>query len=362
MSANFFNSSYLKAQEQFLADAKASGARLESIPIGGPELKGPQGEPLSIDVAIWGPKVGPTLILSSGLHGIEGYCGSGIQLAAMQHQFPEDLRRVFIHAINPYGMAHLRRVNENNVDLNRNFIFDPAGFEGCSDGYHKLNTLLNPPRPFQGTEPLMFIKTLWTIVKHGMPALKQAVASGQYAYPQGLFFGGHELEEGPTKLIQKLDDWLTGCGPMVHIDFHTGLGEFGDYALLLEATADSKLYREMHAAFGEKIQPWQAGEGVAYSISGGFPAAMQAQFKEQTRVLTCEFGTYPPRKVIEAMTAENRAHFFGGRVGQAKEAFKEIFYPQSEAWQNQIVSKGLFVVDQALSFLKDRARETQELR
>ena len=152
------------------------------------------------------------------------------------------------------------------------------------------------------------------------------------------------------------------CLRMVHIDFHTGLGEFGDYALLLEASEDSELYREMHTAFGEKIQPWKAGEGVAYSITGGFPAAMQERFAEQARVLTCEFGTYPPRKVIEAMTGENRAHFYGGQVDKAKEAFKEIFYPQSETWQNEVLSKGLFVVDQALSYLKDTMRDTQELR
>jgi hypothetical protein len=29
---------------------------------------------------------------------------------------------VFIHAVNPYGMSFWRRWNENNVDLNRNFL------------------------------------------------------------------------------------------------------------------------------------------------------------------------------------------------------------------------------------------------
>ena len=27
----------------------------------------------------------------------------------------------FLHALNPYGFSHLRRTNEDNVDLNRNF-------------------------------------------------------------------------------------------------------------------------------------------------------------------------------------------------------------------------------------------------
>ena len=32
-----------------------------------------------------------------------------------------DVALVFIHAVNPYGFSQLRRVNEDNVDLNRNF-------------------------------------------------------------------------------------------------------------------------------------------------------------------------------------------------------------------------------------------------
>ena len=32
------------------------------------------------------------------------------------------LRQVFVHALNPYGFAWDRRVTEDNVDLNRNFV------------------------------------------------------------------------------------------------------------------------------------------------------------------------------------------------------------------------------------------------
>ena len=34
---------------------------------------------------------------------------------------PPRSARYFIHALNPFGFAWLRRVNEDNVDLNRNF-------------------------------------------------------------------------------------------------------------------------------------------------------------------------------------------------------------------------------------------------
>ena len=32
-----------------------------------------------------------------------------------------------IHALNPFGFAHLRRANEDNVDLNRNFVDHEGG-------------------------------------------------------------------------------------------------------------------------------------------------------------------------------------------------------------------------------------------
>lgn len=351
MATQYFSQHYDEARHRFKERVTKTGGRLKSIPIGAGALTGPAHEPLSIDVGFWGPESGPTLLISSGLHGIEGYCGSGIQLAAMEKQYPAELKRIFIHALNPYGMAHLRRVNENNVDLNRNFIFQPQGFDGCSEGYHKLNRLLNPEKPFKGVELLSIIKTIFTIVKHGIPALKQAIASGQYAYPQGLFFGGAQLEEGPKKIMAALEEWLQPSKNILHVDFHTGLGEFGDYALLLEAPKTSPLYQEMNQAFGAKVQPWAAGEGVAYGISGGFPTAMQDRFGANIRVLTCEYGTYNPRKVIEAMTAENRAHFFGGKTEDAKKQFKEIFYPQNPQWREKVLAGGLRVIDQALDFL-----------
>ena len=351
MTSQFFSETYLEAKNRFIQKVADTGGRLQSIPVGEGQLAGPSQEPLTIDVGFWGPDQGPTLLLSSGLHGVEGYCGSAIQLAAMDQTFPDALRRIFVHAINPYGMAHIRRVNENNVDLNRNFIFEPDGFQGCSDGYHRLNHLLNPARPFKGKEFMSVIKTIWAIIRHGMPALKQAVAAGQYAYPKGLFFGGHQLEESATKMMAALQEWLIGDAPILHVDFHTGLGPFGDYALLLDALKDSALYEEVYEAFGTKVQPWDADEGVAYGISGGFPTAMQNTFGGRIRVLTCEYGTYDPRQVVEAMTAENRAHFYGGNVESAKTQFKEIFYPQSDQWRSRVLEGGLHVIDQALAFL-----------
>jgi hypothetical protein len=53
-----------------------------------------------------------------------------VQYAALKHLAATGLYKtraklptiVFVHALNPFGFKHHRRVNEDNVDLNRNFL------------------------------------------------------------------------------------------------------------------------------------------------------------------------------------------------------------------------------------------------
>ena len=54
-----------------------------------------------------------------------------------------DTALVLVHANNPHGFAHQRRVNEDNIDLNRNFIdFDAKTPE--SPEYAELHPALVP--------------------------------------------------------------------------------------------------------------------------------------------------------------------------------------------------------------------------
>ncbi|KAL9182926.1 hypothetical protein ACHAXT_004205 [Thalassiosira profunda] len=101
------------------------------------------------------------IIHSSGTHGVEGYLGSAVQLRFLHelflenqnlHRSPDNSGRVrkilLIHSVNPYGMRHHRRTNENNVDLNRNVLDDETWSEvlkrdpnyvGAVDGDWTLN-------------------------------------------------------------------------------------------------------------------------------------------------------------------------------------------------------------------------------
>src|SRR6266567_3145741 len=118
----FFCTDYFGARNRFRELVRTVGGRLETISI---DAKGPKGEDLSIDIAWFGVATPRRVLLhSSGLHGVEGFAGSAIQLQLLNDlpAIPEDAALIVVHVLNPYGMAWLRRFNENNVDLNRNFL------------------------------------------------------------------------------------------------------------------------------------------------------------------------------------------------------------------------------------------------
>ena len=118
----YFSHDYREARNRFVAAARQAGADLSHL-----ELQARQtGRGLCTDIAWLGSKSPRRALLTvSGVHGVEGFAGSAVQLAAL-HNLPalqDDTALVMIHVLNPYGMANLRRFNDNNVDLNRNFKF-----------------------------------------------------------------------------------------------------------------------------------------------------------------------------------------------------------------------------------------------
>ena len=339
---------YFTARKAFRDLAQAQGGKLHSWEIIPPEAGETEG--LTIDAAVFG-KGDQTLILSSGLHGVEGFAGSAIQLQMLQSELPTGLQIVMLHVLNPYGMAKLRRVNENNVDLNRNFLPSTQSYEGSSTEYQRLNTLLNPSHP-SGATDFMLIRTVLQIIRFGYNALKTAIVGGQYDFPKGLFFGGNQLERGPEIVLGKLGSLVGEAKQIVHIDFHTGLGKSGTYALLVDAEAGSAEHLRLHEGFGDRVQPWSADHGVAYKIRGGLPAAMKRMFGKRVDVITCEFGTIAGLNVLKALRSENQSHHWGGTVDADKKRLLSAFRPSSRSWENDILRGGATVISQAIRQLQ----------
>ena len=119
---SYFSASYQEAREKFLQACKARSLSVDSRL--NPNAKGTNDEDLYSDIVqIGSPDAGKVLLLLSGTHGVEGYCGSGAQIELLSEGYFDDLHDdlcvIMIHAMNPYGFSHDRRVTEDNVDLNR---------------------------------------------------------------------------------------------------------------------------------------------------------------------------------------------------------------------------------------------------
>src|ERR1051326_4191728 len=116
-----FPEDYVSARGRFRAAVEAAGGERLTLPIAANDSRG--GE-LTIDVGWFGARrPDRAFIHSCGVHGVEAFAGSAIQCAWLSANRPSPAAGdavVFVHAVNPFGMAWLRRVNAHNVDLNRN--------------------------------------------------------------------------------------------------------------------------------------------------------------------------------------------------------------------------------------------------
>lgn len=347
-----FSSNYAAARRRFRRAASRLGWQLEAYPIGGAES---DGEELTIDVGC--SSAGDperVLVVSSGVHGVEGFFGSAVQVALLEQwssATPPPIKCVFLHGLNPFGFANIRRFDENNVDPNRNFLLPGERFEGAPEGYARLDAFLNPRQPPSRWEPFT-LKALWLIAKHGMPALRQAVAGGQYSYPRGLFFGG----AGPSRMQQLLREhlprWLAGSKCVVHLDFHTGLGPHGTCKLLIDYTLNERQRGWLTDWFGADSFEASDSSGIAYDARGGFGRWCVCGGLAPDYLFACaEFGTYGPVKVLAGLRAENQAHHWGTPEGastaRAKARLKGLFSPDSDAWQSQVIERSMELIGRA---------------
>jgi Protein of unknown function (DUF2817) len=386
---SYFSPDFCTARDRFIALATGRGFRLASYAIDARDARGPDGEKLTIDVALLGsPKPTRVVIVSSGLHGVEGFFGSATQLAWLDTHGatwspPADGAFILVHAINPFGFAWRRRWNESNVDLNRNFLDDrrfltsDPFYRESRQVYESLNAFLNPASPPSRCEPYA-LKAVCLILSQGILAraklpvqkkssffafrkifslglgeLQKTLPVGQYEHEKGLFYGGSEAEQSTRVLQQQLPVWVGKARMILHVDFHTGLGTYGNYKLFIADEPGTERCEWVTTRFGTaQVEPWNGK--TAYPARGSMAGYFKKRFADRNyHCLTAEFGTYKPMRVLGALRTENRAHFHG-KCGQpayekAKQQVMEAFCPAAPAWRQQATDKGLKIIDQVVS-------------
>lgn len=412
-----FSESYPEAREKFRSATAAASAAASAAAAAGDELDIEShvlevAPAFTMDVAVVRGK-GPGLVVhTSGLHGVEGYAGSAVQVAYLHRLAEERAERaaagaaaasptvVLFHAVNPHGMAHFRRCNENNVDLNRNALrtdeWDDVLLRRDPNlaGYDDFDLdLFNPPRPPTAADAYWtyFLRAAWAVARHGFVAMKRAIVSGQYHRPGGISFGGRELQPSHRLLRDFLIDGgfaTPGVGPITWIDVHTGLGPPGVDTLLAHGTRpDEEGNGEAEGGHEGRADRWFPdaprqvqyffgqdsgggdGESDGYAtggpddVSAGYDLTMgilngyyAALFEERAGpasrplVVAQEFGTVPAVLVARALILENMAHHHSPPAERAYWATfsRDAFYVRTDEWRESVLRRGLTVLEQAI--------------
>ncbi len=356
-----FSRDYAQARRKFLAAAADAGLRVEGKPH---PLPGLQGEPLAMDVARDGhPNASKLLILSSACHGVEGFCGSGVQVAALRdaqwraHAAERGVAVLYIHALNPYGFSHVRRTTHEGVDLNRNF-HDFGQPLPVNAEYRELHPLLVPrewPPTQQNAQALAAY-----IERHGEKAYQAAISRGQYEFADGLFYGGNAPSWSNLALRATLSVHGRRAARIGWIDIHTGLGPNGVGERLYAGRDD--------AAATARARQWWGGEGrtpVTSIYDGSSSSAFLTGLMWTSIYEECpqaeytgmalEYGTVPVLQCFQALRGAQWLAAHPDAPADVAEVIRrdmrEAFYTDSDAWREQILAQAREALFQAVDGL-----------
>lgn len=175
---------------------------------------------------------------------------------------------------------------------------------------------------------------------------------GQYDFPKGLFFGGNAPSQTQKILTTHLRTWLGAAQQVIHLDLHSGLGKWGTYRLFAELTQASPSYQWLSEHFVDRDSPLESRiltigpDDLVYQPRGTFGRRCQTEFIDRRYdFLLAEFGTYPMLRVLKALRAENRAHWWGKVSDKsyhlAKQELLEVFVPSSLQWRKIAIERGM---------------------
>lgn len=352
-----FSKSYAEARQKFLKAAQAASLTVDSNIH---PLKGRDGEELAMDVVLDGaPNAKQLLIISSACHGVEGYCGSGVQIHALQNTAWRDACKasgvavLYIHALNPHGFSHVRRVTHENVDINRNF--------------QDFSKPLPENAPYKEVQPLL-LPEVWPpdnanlaavqkyIAERGMDALQAAVSKGQHDFPEGLFYGGKAPTWSNLTVRQVLQKYGQKCQKLAWIDLHTGLGPNGVGERIFACADDAAAYARAKAWWGLGITSIYDGSSTSAFLTGlMWMSAYQECPQAEYTGIAMEYGTQPQLQVMNALRGDHWLHLHPEAPETLRQKIKQdlmdAFYTDTDTWRTQIVDQAMDAMHQAVTGL-----------
>ncbi len=298
------------------------------------------------------------VVLTAGLHGIEGHVG-GLVLDLFLREFaprldPATTGLYLLPAINAWGMAHGRRVNAANVDLNRNFVDLAPGqpFPRVDNpAYDALHAFLNPTGPVRAVDRWLFWPRGLLALRRagGVAALRSASLQGQSAYPRGIFFTGQHLQP-ETRAVQAWWDTLLQQYPRIlHLEMHTGYGPAGVLSLIFPA-AEPRRDAEWETLLDYR-PVIRVASAAAYRIQGDLGGDLlrrAARHGREVVTAALEFGTLghstaAQLRSLRALVLENQMSHHGAAsdavAAWVRAEFQALFAPTDPAWRTRALEQ-----------------------
>ena len=310
------------------------------------------------------------IVLTTGVHGMEGYIGSTMLDVFFEEIYP-DLDRettgiLVVANVNPYGMKYYRRYNENNVDLNRNFIIDWDNFDLSSNKeYPKVKDFLQPEGKIGNAlwhEVGFYLSLGKEALTVGADTVSDALLTGQYEYPEGVYYGGN----GDEKSTEYLKGVFAGCldgeyENIVHIDIHSGYGPRYNM-VIFNSVYDTMTEKETAEAFGYDHIIAHDSESF-YATTGDttdfFYRLREAKGSDKELYSTCfEFGTigddfFDTILSLKYTIDENRQNKYpsDSKISSeiVKETYFELYYPTETEWREKTVEDFLCAMNGVLT-------------
>lgn len=355
---DYFLDTYELSRAAFRAQAQDLRARYRNVEIGKIDVRSKSDRNLTIDYCYIPAQERRRglFIMDCGLHGIEGFAGSAVQRMYMKELLPkadlDSTGMLFLHAINPHGFKHRRKVTEENIDLNRNFDIDRSLFSTKNEGYAILNdSLLNPSGKLNICSPrnLFFpVRVVYHLLKSSMSVFRQAVMQGQYEFERGIIYGGRDFSPQKADIERLLLKTMKDYPRIFVLDLHTGYGERGKMHFFPNPIKNKKnLTATMEVFKGYHID--MGSEGDFYVTTGDFTDYIE---KLATPRRTCirmpvEYGTMDSQTILGSIKSlhnyviENQAAHYGGKsqsdVDTARARMLEHHYPSSRVWRSEIM-------------------------
>jgi Protein of unknown function (DUF2817) len=348
----YFSATYAQARRKFLDAVQAGGGAIDSYV--NPNAKGANGEDLATDVARFGDMNAENLFIAcAGTHGNEGFCGSGCQIGLIEEGIvkarPQSVAVLLVHAINPYGFSHIRRVTEDNVDLNRNFQ-DFAKPLPENLRYSEIHDLL-VPSDWDGPGRVKADAALqaWRD-DNGIAAFQAVVAGGQYTFPEGMFFGGQRATWSNQTFRAIVEKHGAAAKRVGLIDIHSGLGPTGYGEPICIVAPNTPGFERARVWWGDEVTSVTDGTSKSPPVAGPLIGSIEDSLPAaEVTAIGLEYGTVELLQVLDAIRGDNWLYARGLKSGLSmdsalardiKKKVRDALYVDTDDWKEKVYARG----------------------